>query len=247
MQEVAWEQQGHQERPQAFRCQQCPILKLTVFKDLSAEELENLDQVKIIQQFKSHQTLFCQDTPATGFLCIKKGAVKIYKVDDAGYERIVRIAGPGDIMGYRALLANEFYTATSEAIEDTTVCFLSREGFFNLLANNLRISLQVFSLLSKDLRQAEEALTSIVHKKVPARLAGLLLFLKDKFGTEKGDQGEFDLMITRREMAGMIGTTPETVIRLLSQFKRKGIIVHKHGQRVCLAKISALKKIANGE
>jgi len=139
---------------------------------------------------------------------------------------IVRLAKQGDLLGYRALLSNERYTATAEALEDTVLCFIPRNVFFELLRGNSDLMVAVTELLARDLRMAEGRLASLAQKAVPQRLAEVLLYLRELFGED--ESGAVKISMTRRELAELVGTAPETVIRLLSEFQRKKLIAVDH-------------------
>lgn len=209
--------------------------------------LKQISQKKIAQkvlEFGVREIIFEEGEEPKGLYCVNKGMVKIYKMDSQGHHQIVRLAGPGDLMGYRCLLAHEHYTATAETIEKTALNFISRDVFFEILKEFPDTTLQLMKNLAQDLRQAEYQLLNIVHKKIGERLAELFLVFKDKYGYPTRNGIALDVSLTRGEMAELIGTTPESVMRLISQFKARGLI-EVDGRRITLRNIDRLTQTAS--
>ncbi|MCS6966173.1 MAG: Crp/Fnr family transcriptional regulator [Candidatus Kapabacteria bacterium] len=209
-------------------CEACPVRIHSVFDALHGGETEVLDESKGCYFYRRGEVIFHEGSYPAGVYCIHQGAVKLYRSDSMGNLVIVRLAKQGDLLGYRALLSNERYTATAEALEDTVLCFVPRATFFELLRQNSDLMAAVTELLARDLRTAESRLASLAQKTVPQRLAEILLYLRELFGED--EHGVLKTSMTRRELAELVGTAPETVIRLLSDFQRKRLIAvdHRH-------------------
>lgn len=207
-------------------CETCPIRWRSVFSSLHSSETAELDEAKGCYFYRRGEVIFHEGSHPGGVYCIHQGAVKLYRSDSMGNVVIVRLAKQGDLLGYRALLSNERYTATAEALEDTVLCFIPRNVFFELLRGNSDLMVAVTELLARDLRMAEGRLASLAQKAVPQRLAEVLLYLRELFGED--ESGAVKISMTRRELAELVGTAPETVIRLLSEFQRKKLIAVDH-------------------
>ena len=115
--------------------------------------------------------------------------------------------------------------ATATALEDTKVCFLDKKFIMNVINDQPTVSMNIIEKLSADMGAAENKLSSLHQKNVRERLAELLLLLKESHG-EKLEDGRTKIVIklTREEMATMIGTANETLIRFISEFKEAGLI-----------------------
>ncbi len=142
----------------------------------------------------------------------------------AGRQQILRIAGPGDILGYRSLFADEPYHATAEVLEAAEICCIDKNAFFSVLSTNPSLSLSIIKKIAIELRNAETLATSIAQRPVRERMAELLLTLKQSYGRPVKKGVVIDLKLSREEMAEMIGVTQETAIRLLSDFRKEGMI-----------------------
>lgn len=190
------------------------------------------------------QTLFFQGAPPFGLYCIHDGKVKITKTGPEGKESIVRIARPGDILGHRSLFSRQNFTGTATALEDTAVCFFDKKLIYEALQAHPSISLHIIERLSKEMGAAQNMNASLSQKTVRERLAELLLSLRANYGIQEEDRIKLDIRITRIEIASMIGTASETVIRFISEFKNEGLI-HQEGKTIYLLKEDGLRKAAN--
>lgn len=208
----------------AVHCRTCASRGAGVFCDLSEAHLHQIDRAKTRNHYKKNQIIFYEGNHPYGLYCIASGKIKIFKVDEQGHQQIVRLAGAGDILGYRCLLSNESYSATAEAIEDADVCFMDKSTFLHLLETHPATALRVMSKLADDLGKAERQMVNIVHKNVRERLAELLLVFEKKYGEKAVDGMRLNISLTREELAELIGTTQESVIRLLSEFRLDGLI-----------------------
>jgi CRP/FNR family transcriptional regulator len=166
--------------------------------------------------------------------------VKVVKNDVQGKEFILYLAKPGDFLGYRALLSEEFYGATATVLEDAKICFIPREDFFEVLQKNPVFMRKVVKEVCKEMGIMEERMAEIAHKSVRERLAGSLLMLKETYGME-GEKSELiDIALSREDLASIVGTASETIIRLLSEMKSENIIAFE-GKKI---RVLDAKKLA---
>lgn len=205
-------------------CQNCTSRVLGILCNLEGKALKECNDHKTSNTYKKGQTIFYEGNQPYGLYCIFSGRVKLFKSGVDGKQQIVRIAGPGDLLGYRALFATEPYTATAETLEDATICCIDRNAFFPLIGKNPELALSIIKKLAKELREAEHLATSIAQHSVRERMAELLLMLKETYGKQTKKGVVIDLRLSREELAEMIGITQETAIRLLSEFKKDGLI-----------------------
>lgn len=217
-----------------------------IFCQLDAASLGALSAHKTTNTYKKGQVIFYEGNNPFGVYCIYAGRVKLYKTDSEGHQQILRLAGSGDLLGYRAMLSHESYHATAEVIEDATICCIDANAFFSLVAAQPQLALEVIQKLSRELRQAEEWMTSIAHHSVRERMAELLLMLKEGYGKPQGAHVVIDLQLSREELAEMIGTTQESAIRLLTDFKKEGVITVQE-RSITILDVSTLLTIANIE
>lgn len=210
-------------------CESCPSRKDSVFCNLFGNDLHELSANKGCQHFSKGQTIFFEGSRPTGVYCIYSGKVKIFKNRGNGKLQVVRLAKKGDILGYRSLLSGEEYSASAKVLEDTLVCYVPKQYLLQLLKSNSDFSLKMMELFAHELQSAEEKITSMATKPVRERLAETLLLLKDFYGL-KSDKQTLDVNLTRDDLASIAGTSMETVVRLLSDFKDEKVLALNNKQ-----------------
>ncbi len=195
-----------------------------MFSDLSNDELESLSLQKSCILYKKGQTLYYEGTRPMGLFCINSGKVKVFKITSDGKEQILYLAKPGDFLGYKALISEEFYTASATVIEEGAICYIPKTDFLNILNSNPAFFRKMMNKLCEDLGIMEQKLVTIAQKSVRERLAATLLMLKESYGMEGEESTLIDIALSREDLANIIGTATETVIRLLSEFKNQELI-----------------------
>ena len=224
------------------KCQECAKEENSIFKYLTPEECEMLDETKVCNFYKRGNIIYHEGNRTNGFYCIHKGVVKIYKTGIDGREQIVAFAKKGDIIGYRSIISGELACSSAKVIEDSVLCFIPGESLISLVKNNGNFSLAVVKQTCKELGEANSYITDIAQKTVRERLAEVLLDLKDTFDLD--EEGILQISLTREELANIVGTATESVIRLLSEFKTDKLI-ELSGRRIKILDVKRLQKISN--
>lgn len=207
---------------------------------LEGDDLALLNQVKICNTYQPGQTIFYQGNPCLGVYCVEEGTVAVRKTDASGRSVIVRMAHTGDTLGYRAFFAGEPYRASADALQGSRVCFVDRAAVRRLLDRNPMVGLSFLKHMARDLEEAEEAKLHAAALPVRARLAHLLLMLRERFGQSLGGGGtRIELPLSRQDIAAMIGTRPETVARAVRSFEDEGI-ANFQGREVLVNNLEAL-------
>lgn len=224
-------------------CEDCKSKEDSIFCSLKHEVLKHISESKGGNKYKKGEIIFSEGFKPFGIHCISEGKVKISKLGADGKDQIVRVAQKADIIGYRSLVSNEPYSASAEALEETKTCFIPKKIFFELVEQENEFALKVMRILSKDLRKAESQSMNIAQRTVKERLADALLTKKDVIDKEEG-QEQMSFIVSRKDLADLIGCAPETVIRMLSQLKKEGIISLNKREVKILDK-NKLYKLAN--
>ncbi len=225
-------------------CQDCPSLGKGIFCEIESIVLKDVDDHKIVNQFKKGQTLFVEGTPPFGIYCVSKGNIKLTKTSQEGKEAIVRIATAGDVLGHRSIFTNKHYSATATAIDEAVVCFIDKKYILKMIESNPSVAYQLMNKLSRDLGSSETKIATFSQKNVRERLAELLLLLKESHGHEENGEYFIDLKLTREEMASLIGTATETLIRFMSELKDEGFI-RQEGKQIIIIDEKGLLDQAN--
>jgi CRP/FNR family transcriptional regulator, polysaccharide utilization system transcription regulator len=209
---------------------------------LSVEELNELALDKNCDLFKRGSIIYHEGNRISGCYCVQNGIIKIYKTGIDGKEQIITFAKKGDIIGFRSVLSNELACTTAKVIEDASLCYIPGTTLVYLFKNNAEFSMDLMQLACKELGESNAYITDIAQKTVRERLAEVLIHLRDSFGL---DNDQFlQISLTREELANIVGTATESVIRLLSEFKSDGML-ELHGRRIKILDVRGLKKTAN--
>ena len=212
------------------------------FQSLTEDELKSLNYEKTCAHYKKGSILYKEGSRLTGFYCIIQGVVKIYKTGIDGKEQIIRFAKKGDIIAYRSLLTQESACTTSKTIEDSVLCHIPYKSLLGLIERNSKFSLAMLRIVCAELKEANDYITDIAQKTVRERLAEVLLLLKQEFDLDA--EKTLQISLTREELANMVGTATESIIRLLSEFKQDKLIDLQR-RKIKIINIQALIKAAN--
>lgn len=223
-------------------CELCYSKRLSAFSELGKKELENLSDTKACVFFKKGQIIMHEGSRPTGVYCIHHGKAKFYKLGQEGKEQIIRFAKDGDLLGYRSILSGEAVSVSIAALEDTHACFLPKSMLFEVIESNPKFSLNIMKMACHELGEAGKLITNLAQKSVTERLAEMLLILKETFGTDENEN--IDISLTREELASMVGTATESVIRLLSKFKDDDLISIK-GRKIKIKNPAKLARVGN--
>jgi CRP/FNR family transcriptional regulator, polysaccharide utilization system transcription regulator len=226
-------------------CTSCNSLNKSFFAHLSKNDLFDISEKKSTVSYKKGQTIFTAGTRPNGIYCMKKGKIKLYKIGPYGKEQIIRFVLPGDTFGMRSVLCDKNYTATAVTIEDSTVCFIHKNEFQSLLMKYPAINSQIISTLSQMLEDSQNKVTSLAQKPVRERLAETLITLNKIFQEENtSSETNSVITLTRQDLANLVGTATETIIRLLSEFKSENMISIK-GRKITIIDPKSITRVAN--
>jgi CRP-like cAMP-binding protein len=223
-------------------CDKCSLESGSIFKYLTVEEIEIINFEKDFRHYKRGDILYQEGNRISGFYCINSGIIKVFKTGFDGKEQIIRFAKKGDIIAYRSVLSNELACTSAKVIEDCQVCFIPSEILISFIKTNPTYALELVRLACHELGEANSFITDIAQKTVRERLAEVLLFLVSDFGLD--NQQFLNISLTREELANIVGTATESVIRLLSEFKSDKL-VELNGRKIKILNTKGLEKISN--
>ncbi len=189
-----------------------------------AQSYQGLEEIEVNSKsrtFKKKDIIYRQGDYASYAYKIKQGKVKIYQVNEDGKELILDILREGDFVGENALIQDIERTESAQAMEETELILLGRQEFQELLFKNHEVSAQFIKLLSKNLIEKENELIEMAYDTVRKRTADALMKL---YETYKSAGGSVKIEVSRADLASMVGTATESVIRMLSEFKKDGFI-----------------------
>jgi len=188
---------------------------------LSEDQLNEMKKIVVSRHFTKGELIFSEGEQGDGFYVVTAGMVKIFKLSIEGKEHIMRIVGPGESFGQVSVYAGRTFPAAAQAIAKSNLLFLPRNAFVDLITHNPSLALSMLASLSMRLREFTVHVERLALKEVPGRLAAYLIHLVD----EQASEPELvSLNISKVQLASLLGTTPETLSRILSQMADSGLI-----------------------
>jgi CRP/FNR family transcriptional regulator len=207
-----------------------------IFRGLSEREQREIGQITTERQFQKGQLIFTPGDENHNLYVIHKGKVKLSRLSESGKEQILRIAGPGDFFGELALFSRLPASTQAQAMDDLVMCVIDGERLKGLLEKYPHIALKVMEELSARLETAENMIESLALHSVDQRIAQALL----QYGAD-----QFELPISKGDLAASLGMTQETLSRKLSAWQVQGLI-RQTGQRgIEILDRESLKELAD--
>ncbi|WP_026968137.1 Crp/Fnr family transcriptional regulator [Algoriphagus terrigena] len=225
-------------------CASCSSWKHSLFSDLHDSELCAVSSRKKLAIHRKGQVLYSEGTKPLGLFCINSGVVKVYKTASNGKDQIIHFAQRGELLGIAALLGAENYSNSATIVEDAKICFVPQDVFFGSLLHNPDLKARVAKSLSHELGALEEKLVNATQKNIRERLAFMLLQLGDTYRVEGGENPKIDLTLSRSDLAGIVGTTTESIIRLLSEFN-KDRLIELEGKNIVIRDRTGLSRMSD--
>lgn len=206
------------------------LKKIDFFKNLSDEELKELEPYLAIVSFGKKESIFSEGEAPEWFYIVLKGKVKVTKLSHEGKEIILEVISPYDIFGGVAVLRNFPYPANAVAMETSEVLRISRKNLMRLVDRFPNLMYCIALQLGDRMKSSYDSLKNIALERVEARIAALLLKLSNKVGVETAKGVLIDMRLTKQDVADMVGTTVETSIRTFSKFKKEGLVTDADGK-----------------
>jgi CRP/FNR family transcriptional regulator len=228
---------------QSWGCRACPIRSESLV--CRAGEADPAAFQRLVHRFvyQPRQVVFYEGHPCLGVFMLCSGKVKLTVTSSSGHCRIVRIVGAGELIERAGFCEGAVHEVTCEALEPSQVCLLYREGYLALLAKNPALAVQLLQLVSRDVQPLRAAGEPFPHRKTASRFAALLFDLSKRFGRREPEGIKLDIRLSREELAELIGAAPETVIRLLSRFKKERLVA-TNGSEITLLSPDRIGKLA---
>jgi len=219
-----------------------------LFRALSEEEWEAIAPLLHGHCYPKDSYIFFQGDPPDALYILWIGRVKLVRHTDHGRDVVMEVLGPGQLLGEMAVLDGRPYSTTAQTLEEVAVVAIPRNDFFSILERYPKVSMGVISELSRRLRLSSELVRSLAVDRVEQRIARTIVRLADLAATPYPGQENailIDLPLTRQDIAEMTGTTVETAIRVMSRFRKRGMISSVRG-RILITDHNALQHVANG-
>ena len=220
------------------------LKKDQIFEALTSEQLTFLMESGVTHPFKKGEIIFREGGIPTGIFYIQAGKVKKYKATVKGGEQIFYVCGEGELLGYHALLGEEYYPDSAATIEDSKITFIPKENFLLVLRSSPVLSNVLLKALGHEFSLFINSITNLATKTVRERLAFNLLILEEKFKILTKPNTPSEINMSRTDLANMVGTAKETLVRLLQEFKRDKLI-ESNGRIIRITNRKGIIKEAN--
>lgn len=224
-----------------------PIEKFTsksdsIFKNIPDDVRYQLEQKMEEKTYRKGQRIFLEGSYPAGVFFIKDGLVKKYKTDQSGKEHILYLCSNGELLGYSALLCNEPYPDSAAALEVSKIQFISDEAFLQITNASNKLMLNLLSSLSHEFGVMTNSVTVMSRMTAKERLALMLLLLSAKF-KQRTKAELVEIVLSRDDLANMLGVATETVVRLLYGLKDDDII-SIDGKKIIILNAEELVRIS---
>lgn len=210
------------------------VRSVPLFMSLSQKDWEEVADMLVGRCYPKDAYIFHAGDPPDALHIVWMGQVKLLRHSEEGRDVVLDVIGPGHMFGEMAVFDGAPYSSSAQAMEDVAVVAISRPDFFRLLERYPSVSLAVISELSRRLRSASDLVHSLAVERVERRIARMLLKLAASTAQRSQNGLVIDLPLTRQDIADMTGTTVETAIRVMSRFRRQGLITTERGRVVVL-------------
>ena len=203
---------------------------------MAAEPVEALDSMKFTGAYPKGALLFVEGEQPRGVFILCRGRVKLTTTSTEGRTLIVKLARPGEILGVSAAILGRPYEVSAETLEASQISFIRREDFLGFLTAYSEACMHTAQQLSEKYEAAQREIRSLGLAHTTSEKLAKLIMDWSRSGEETPQGTRMQVLLTHEEIGQMIGTTRETVTRLLSEFKRKKLISVKGSSLFILAK-----------
>lgn len=199
--------------------------------------IEQLTQERRTKKYSKKDTLFFEDDYPNYLYFVISGKIKTYKMNADGKDFVTGLYSKGDFFGFKEMIKGVNYSNSAAALEDCEVALIRREDFLKLLYTSKEVSEKFIQMLVGSVTEKQEELLNLAYDSVRKRVADSLLKLSKKYNEEEEN---FSIAISRDDLASIVGTATESVIRTLSEFKADGYISIK-GSTITILQPDKLK------
>lgn len=224
-------------------CKNCSLYDLCLPMGLDTGDLDKLDDViKRSQAIDKNKFLFRMGEPLKSVYAIRSGSFKTYITNPDGTEQIIGFSLPGELLGMDAI-SDEKHICTAKALETSSVCEIPFERLESLAHEIPNLQHQLFRLMSQEIQQDQNLMLLLAQMPAETRLASFLLGLSERLNQRGYAANEFNLSMSRGDIANLLGMAVETISRLLSHFQESGLlkVERKH---ISILKLQELRQLA---
>ncbi|MCH4895372.1 Crp/Fnr family transcriptional regulator [Marinilabiliaceae bacterium JC040] len=214
---------------------------LSHFPSLTENDQRLLFNESLIKFYDKGENLYFEDDKLFGSYYIYSGIIKIYQTGSEGKEQIIRFSNSKELIAFRSVINQELACTSAKAIVESLMLYIPSKLLIKLLKSNSEFAFQMIRIVCSELGESNGYITDIAQKSVKRRLAEILVKLTNSFGLD--NEMVLKLSISREELANIVGTATETVIRIMKEFKNEKII-ESRGRKLLILNLDRLKEIS---
>jgi CRP/FNR family transcriptional regulator len=218
------------------------IAAIPLFEGLSQKHYDELTGIAVDRSYKRGQIIFSEGDEGIGLYVLIAGKVKVFKLSPEGKEQILHVFEEGEPFGEASVFAGQRFPAHAETLEKSRILFFPRAAFIELIKRDPSLALNMLAILSRRLRKFTLLVEDLSLKEVPGRLAAYFLSVSE----QRDGSDDLKLDIAKNQLAGLLGTIPETLSRILARMVRQGLI-HVDGSRIKIVDRQGLEELAQAE
>jgi CRP-like cAMP-binding protein len=216
----------------------------SILAALSREDFDLLTLHQTEQVYKKGEIIFREGAYPSGIYYMTSGKAKKYKIDREGKEQIIYVANTGELIGYHAILSEDRYPDSAAALEESTITFIPKDDFLLVLQQSDTLSKRLLKTLSHEFAVLINGLTLFGQRSVRERLALQLVVLREKYKIDFHPGMPVVINMSRDDLASLVGTVRENVVRILTEFKQEEIL-RTEGRKIIILNVNKLIEIAN--
>lgn len=216
--------------------------KIDLFQGVAPDKLRNLAKQAVYKKYPPQKLILGEADPIKSFYVVLTGKMKLYKSSPEGREQTIQLLEPGDPFGLCTAFATEAFPVSAMTIEETSVALIPGQLMEALAMQEPRLLFNIIQILSRRLKDSMALIESLALKEIPGRLAS---FLKHLLSQMPKDVGQLELAISQRELAKILGATPEALSRALRKLADDGIL-QASGRTIRILNHKALADLAEG-
>jgi len=189
---------------------------------MNTSNVQLVSNEREVYDFKKKDIVYTEGNKPKAVYYLVKGKVKVYKSNEDGKELITNIHTSGDFFGYNCVLENISHPETAKVLEDAEIMFIAVEDFISLLVNDTQVARQFIKIITKNILEKEQRLIGLAYNSLRKKVAYGLMQVYDKYKNDENNNGT--LVISRENLAQLIGVATESLIRTLADFKTEKIV-----------------------
>ncbi|HEV2483012.1 MAG TPA: Crp/Fnr family transcriptional regulator [Puia sp.] len=216
----------------------------SILYNLPVEDHALLLSHQIEQTYDKGEIVFKEGSLPTGIFYITQGKVKKYKAAWGGGQQIIYVANSGELIGYHAALSEERFPDSAATLEESVIAFIPKDAFLAVLEQSTILNARLLKLLSHEFTVFVNNLTLFSQRSVRERFALQLIVLREKYKPALESEAPVEINFSREDLANLVGTRKENIVRILSEFKEQGIL-ETRGRKIIVHDVKRLIEIAN--